>query len=69
MGNTITDHDMRDQVAESLGSEGGEYDIPAIVDEIQEHYGTTHIDNVPHDAYWTIVLRHCTDPKAASNRE
>lgn len=69
MGNTFTDHDMRDQVAQSLGGEVGEYDIPAIVDEIQSAYGTVPIDEVPHVIYWGIVLRHCTDPKAASNRE
>ena len=60
MGNTVTDHDMRDQVAESLGSEGADFDIEGIVSEIQSAYGTVHIDTVPHAIYWAIVERHDT---------
>lgn len=64
MADTVTDHDMRDQVAESLGSEGADFDIPGIVDEIQAAYGTVHIDTVPHDFYWRIVERHDTSNKS-----
>lgn len=66
---TFTDHDMRNQVAETLGSEGDQYDVPGIVDELQARYGTVHIDAIDTAWYWTVVLRHCTDPGAASNNE
>lgn len=64
---TVTDHDMRDQVAETLGSEGAWYDVPAIVAELQERYGVASIKAMDVDWYWAVVLRHCTDPRAASN--
>lgn len=56
----VTDHDMRDQVAESLGSEGADLDVHAIVDELQRKYGTVHIDTIDHDEYWAIVMKHDT---------
>ena len=56
----ITDHDMRNQVAETLGSEGADFDVPAIVDELQREYGTVHIDTIEHDAFWAIVAKHDT---------
>lgn len=58
MSETVTDHDMRNQVAETLGSEGADFDIEGIVSEIQSAYGTVHIDQVPHAVYWGIVERH-----------
>lgn len=54
----FTDHDLRNQVAESLGSEGADFDIEGIVSEIQAAYGTVPIDQVPHAIYWGIVERH-----------
>jgi hypothetical protein len=64
MSETVTDHDMRNQVAEALGSEGADFDVPGIVDEIQAAYGTVHIDKVPHHIFWGIVERHDTTTKS-----
>lgn len=58
MSDTVTDHDMRDQVAETLGADGSDFDVPAIVNELQSEYGTVHIDTIEHDAYWAIVMKH-----------
>jgi hypothetical protein len=66
---TFTDHDMRDQVKASLTGEADHYDVPAIVDELQARYGTVSIETMDTAWYWTVVLRHCTDPDAASNTE
>lgn len=55
---TITDHDMRTAVIETLAGTAGDYDIRGIVDEIQRVYGTVDIDAVPSEAYWEIVARH-----------
>jgi hypothetical protein len=59
MANLITDRDMRDQLALVLGGDPYEsYDVNAIVAKLQETYGTVHIDTIPHDTFWTIVLDH-----------
>jgi hypothetical protein len=55
---TITDQDMRDQVTRSIETEENLFNVPAIVDELQERYGTVHIDEIPSDAYWAIVEKH-----------
>lgn len=55
---TFTDRDMRDQVAIALGGYTAEYDMEAIVDDVQARYGTVDIDSVPDDEFWAIVERH-----------
>lgn len=58
MGDTFTDHDLRDQVTASLDGTADDFDVQGIVDEIQAAYGTVPIDQVPHAIYWGIVERH-----------
>jgi len=57
---TITDRDMREQVTTSLEPYEEDYDVNAIVDEIQAKYGTININKFPDDVevYWTIVKSH-----------
>ena len=50
----LTDHDMRYEVTEALGTADG-YDIIGIVEDIQQEHGTVHVDDVPHDRFWQIV--------------
>lgn len=54
----ITDRDITVKVSASLASYEGDFNIPAIVDEIQTTYGLVDIDTIEHDAYWAIVARH-----------
>lgn len=54
----ITDRDMREQVKSSLTSEVGDFDVNAIVDDLQDAYGTVHIDEIPSERYWEIVEKH-----------
>lgn len=61
MPETFTDHDMRDQVTRTLGDEAGDYDVPAIVDELQAQHGTVDIETIAAPDYWTVVLRHRAD--------
>lgn len=54
----ITDSDMRYQVEQALADEAGDFNVPAIVDEIQRKYGTVHVDRVPNSRFWEIVQHH-----------
>lgn len=56
----ITSTDMRDFVIRSLDGREDEYDVDAIVDDLQAKYGTVDLDGdaVDHDTYWQIVARH-----------
>lgn len=55
----ITDTDMREQVTRAIEEDSpGNYDIPAIVDEIRREHGTVHIDDVPDARFWEIVEKH-----------
>lgn len=67
MGDTFTDRDLREQVAAALTGEAEHYDVPAIVDELQARYGTVSTEMMDTAWFWTVVLRHCTDPGAVSN--
>lgn len=54
----ITDAAMRDQVTEALGLDAIDFDIPMIVEDIQQAHGAVHLDDVPHDWFWVIVEKH-----------
>jgi len=54
----ITQTDMRHQVVITLDGREDEYDVPGIVEDIQQEHGTVHIDDVPAARYWEIVERH-----------
>lgn len=54
----ITDADMRTQVEHALGFDVEEYNVPAIVDDIQHEFGTVDIDGVPAARFWEIVAKH-----------
>lgn len=50
---TITDRDMRDQVAGIVPAD--EFDIDGIVAVVQREFGTVHINTVPAARFWEIV--------------
>lgn len=54
---TFTDRDLRMQVTHSLTGQADEYDVQAIVDEIQRKYGTVSIATIPGDDYSAILER------------
>lgn len=54
----ITDEDVRAEVLTTLADRKDEFDVQAIVSEIQATYGTVHIDVIDGEAYWDLVLRH-----------
>lgn len=58
MPKLITDHTMREQVYEALGNEAVNFDVTAIVDEIQRTYGTVDIDTIDAAEFWPLVDRH-----------
>lgn len=53
-----TDEYMRVQVEHALGFDVDEYDVPAIIDDIQHEFGTMNIDTIPADRFWGIVANH-----------
>jgi len=54
----VTDADLRTQVEHALGFDADEYNVPAIVDDIQHEFGTMNIDTIPADRFWGIVANH-----------
>jgi hypothetical protein len=54
----FTDSDLTNQVRATLAGFEAEYDVQAIVAEIQTAYGTVDIDAVEPDAYWVIIQNH-----------
>lgn len=59
---TITDRDIRRQVASAVGANGSDLaagiDIDGITAEIQAAYGLIDIETIDHDTFWAIVERH-----------
>lgn len=54
----ITDRDMREQVLATLdGFHPEDYNVEAIVEEIQRVYGTVSVESIEDGAYWEIVAR------------
>lgn len=58
----ITDSDMREQVKTALGPFVEEYDVNAIVDEIQRYYGTVDVGQVDDVEFWRVVAGHALPP-------
>lgn len=54
----ITDQDIAQQVSQALAPELSDFDLDAIVSEIQATYGLVDIDTIPHDDFWALVERH-----------
>lgn len=55
---SFTDKDMRDQVTASLDAgEGGaeSFNVNAIVDALQQRFGTMPIGGIPEQDYWAVV--------------
>lgn len=61
MGNTFTDRDLREEVTESLGTDVADFDVDAIVDELQATFGTRSIETLAHAEYWGVVEKHATN--------
>jgi hypothetical protein len=54
----ITDRDIAVQVVRSVDYNRMEFDINAIVGEIQRTYGLVDIETIDNAEYWAIVQRH-----------
>jgi hypothetical protein len=54
----LTDLDLANQVKTTLAEDVAEYDVEAIVTEIQATYGTVDVDTIEGFAYWDIVEKH-----------
>lgn len=61
MPKTITARNMWDQVYEALGDENPNFDITAIVDDLQREFGTVDVNLIPSEPFWEIVSRHYID--------
>ncbi len=57
MTKTFTDQDMRDQVAEMVGGDVDDFDVIAIMERLQDRYGTVDIDTIESAAFWAVVER------------
>jgi hypothetical protein len=53
-----TSRDMRDQITTACDASEGQYDIDAILTDLQTAHGTVNIDAIPADDFWTTVLAH-----------
>jgi len=52
----VTRDDMVYQVAETLGTDGTDEAVNAVVDALQAKFGTVDVDTIDTEAYWNIVL-------------
>jgi hypothetical protein len=57
---TFTSRDLTDQVTRATDAADGEYDVPAIVEQIIETHGAVDIDTLDGDEFWAIVGSHAT---------
>lgn len=59
---TITDRDIREQVATAVGAAGTDLtagiNVDAIVTEIINTYGLINVDDIDDEAFWDMVERH-----------
>jgi hypothetical protein len=55
MASTRTAEDVRHEVITSLAGSESEFNVDGIVDAIVSNYGLDSIDDIPSNAYWTIV--------------
>jgi len=58
MEKTITAGDMRFQVTQSLGGDGSDYAVTALVRALIDRFGLVDIDDIPSDDYWPMVRAH-----------
>lgn len=67
----ITDRDVRDMVALTLGDEVERFDVPAIAADLIAQFGLS--EDYPDEEYWTAVRNHekpePVDPREAFQRE
>ncbi|MEU8136088.1 hypothetical protein [Streptodolium elevatio] len=56
----FTQTDLRNQVITATDASEGTYDVDAIVEEIQDTYGTVDVDTLDHHEFWDIVFKHVT---------
>jgi hypothetical protein len=54
---TITAHDIKRQVLETLDGWSDEHDVDGIVSECIDKFGRCDISDVPSD-YWNVVYNH-----------
>ena len=54
----ITYRSMRDQVQTATDASDGTYDVDAIVEALQDTYGTVDIDTIDAEDFWTVVAAH-----------
>jgi hypothetical protein len=52
----MTSNNMRDQIRTAVNASDGEYDVDAILADLQAAHGTVDIDSIDADAFWTVVL-------------
>jgi len=55
---TITDRDVRGQVAAALTTGGEGVDIDAVTRDIVSTYGLVDIDSIESEEFWELVRRH-----------
>lgn len=58
MPEITTARNMRMDVRHFLGSSAVEFDVAAIVDDIQRDHGTVDIDTLNNVYFWRVVMRH-----------
>lgn len=54
----MTSNNMRDQIRTAVNASDGDYDLDAILADLQDAHGTVNIDSIDAAAFWTVVLAH-----------
>lgn len=61
MDRIVTNLDMIEFVNATLGTDADDFDVEAIVDDLQARYGTVDLDTIDDEAFWTVVQQHAKD--------
>jgi hypothetical protein len=59
---------MLDQVQQAINASIGEYDDEAIMRELVDRYGLVDIDDIEHNEFWNVVMRHGKDDEPTTGR-
>lgn len=57
----FTSRDLTDQVTHAADAVDGTHDVPAIVAEIIERWGTVDIETLDHEEFWAVMGKHATN--------
>lgn len=69
MDRIVTNLDMIAFVNAALNTDADDFNVEAIVDDLQARYGTVDPETIDDEAFWAVVERHVKDPDSGIEPE